>query len=199
MLWTNIPQGVISEDLKCYVKNTGTITSAMSVHCLDFLKCEQPTVVPDSSFTLNTFCICKRADTCMCTETLPPVTHPSFTEITDCTLQLQKDIILRLLQYLEKDSYSITLNVFKYLFPQWVHSSWARVWTASVFLSSHYTVHLVCLILISAGLTIMQNNLVFSFVCFLFFSFLFWFGFFYILNLIHENCVLQLKPEIHKL
>lgn len=59
-------------------------------------------MVPDTSFALNTFCICERADTRMCAETLPPVTHPSFTEITDCTLQLQKDIILGLLQYQER-------------------------------------------------------------------------------------------------
>lgn len=38
----------------------------------------------------------------MCAETLPPVAHPSFTEITDCPLQLQKDGILGLVQCPER-------------------------------------------------------------------------------------------------
>lgn len=66
-------------------------------------KCEQPTMVPDTSFTLNAFCICQRAHTRMGAETLPPVTHPGFTEITDCTLQSQQDITSGLLQYQKRD------------------------------------------------------------------------------------------------
>ena len=150
-----------------------------------FLKCEQPTMVPDTSFALNTFCICERADTCVCAETLPPVTHPSFTEITDCTLQLQKDIILGLLWYRDRNSSSITLNVSKYPFSQWVHFSWAR----------EYELHLYSyqaapqFILFDTHFCRSKYNaqyLVFSF------------SVFHISYLMHENCVFQLKPEIHK-
>lgn len=97
LLWRNMLQGLMSGDEKCSVENTGTITWAVwrEKYCLDILifGCEELTVVPDASFTLNAFCICKRADTGMCAQTLPPMTHPGFTEITDCTLQLQREIL----------------------------------------------------------------------------------------------------------
>lgn len=45
------------------------------------------TVVPDASFALHTLSVSERAGTGVRTETFPPVTNPSLTEVTYCTLQ----------------------------------------------------------------------------------------------------------------
>lgn len=115
-------------------------------------------MVPDTSFTLNAFCICQRAHARVGAETLPPVTHPGFTEITDCTLQPQQDSISGLLQHQQR------LIPSSSMYPS-IHSvnglplvEW-EYWIKPVFSPSCLRVH-VCLLFISAGLSMMQNNLV---------------------------------------
>lgn len=156
-----------------------------NLHLLIF-KCKQPTMVPDTSFTLDAFCICQWAHTGVGAETLPAVAHPGFTEITDCTLQPQEEITSGLLQCQQRDlshhPQCILLSILS------MGSLW--YWTKPVFRPSCSTVH-ICLLFISAGLGMMQSN----FVIYLNSGFLHLWS--HILHMV--NCVLQLKPGIHKL
>ena len=50
-----------------------------------------PTVIPHPSVTLNAGGICQRAGAGMSGEALAAMTHPSFTEVTDSTLERERE------------------------------------------------------------------------------------------------------------
>ena len=47
-------------------------------------------MLPDIAITFDAVCICQGAHTSMCTQALPTMAHPGFTEITDRPL-VEKD------------------------------------------------------------------------------------------------------------